>query len=57
MRLLLVPGVVALFWPDLIVEGVGFGLVVVLLGMNWVQARRANTLTGGPSGAPGAAGG
>lgn len=53
MRVLLLPGVVALFWPDLIVEGVGFALVVVLLGMNWVQARRDRALTG----AQGAAGG
>ncbi|WP_121632506.1 TRAP transporter permease [Tropicibacter alexandrii] len=53
MRVLLLPGVVALFWPDLIVEGVGFALVVGLLGMNWVQARRDRALTG----AQGAAGG
>lgn len=53
MRVLLLPGVVALFWPDLIVEGVGFALVVVLLGMNWVQARRDRALTG----AQGASGG
>ncbi len=53
MRVLLLPGVVALFWPDLIVEGIGFALVVVLLGMNWVQARRDRALTG----AQGAAGG
>lgn len=53
MRVLLLPGVVALFWPDLIVEGIGFALVVVLLGMNWMQARRDRALTG----AQGAAGG
>ncbi|MFZ5962515.1 TRAP transporter permease [Thalassococcus sp. BH17M4-6] len=48
MRVLLVPGVVALFWPDLAVEAAGFALVVVLLGLNWLQARRERDLPGGP---------
>ncbi|MBQ2263143.1 MAG: TRAP transporter permease [Loktanella sp.] len=40
VRLLLLPGVVALFWPDLRVEIAGALLLVVLLGQNWLQARR-----------------
>ena len=47
-RVLLLPGVVALFWPDLMVEGAGFILVVLLLGANWLQARREKDLPGGP---------
>jgi TRAP transporter 4TM/12TM fusion protein len=43
MRLLLVPGVVALFWPDLTVEIAGTVLIVLLLGMNWAQARQDKT--------------
>ncbi|MBY5973744.1 TRAP transporter permease [Ferrimonas balearica] len=48
MRVLLLPGVVALFWPDLMVEAAGFVLVVLLLGLNWLQARREKDLPGGP---------
>ena len=48
MRVLLVPGVIALFWPELWVEIAGFALVAVLLGMNWLQARRERDLPGGP---------
>lgn len=40
MRVLLVPGVVCLFWPDLGVEIVGAILIGILLGVNWAQARR-----------------
>jgi len=40
MRVLLLPGVVALFWPDIGVEIVGAVLIVALLGFNWQQARR-----------------
>lgn len=46
MRVLLVPGVVCLFWPDLTVEIAGTVLILVLLGLNWSQARREK----GPSG-------
>jgi TRAP transporter 4TM/12TM fusion protein len=48
MRVLLLPGVVALFWPDLMVEIAGFVLIVILLGMNWAQSRRDNAQPGGP---------
>ena len=47
-RLLLLPGVVALFWPDLRIEAAGFTLVAVLLALNWLQARREKDLPGGP---------
>ena len=40
MRLLLLPGIVALFWPDLRVEIAGAVLVVALLALNWAEARR-----------------
>ena len=40
MRVLLLPGIVALFWPDLGVEIAGAALVVALLALNWAQARR-----------------
>ncbi len=40
MRLLLMPGIVALFWPSLTIEIAGAALVVALLSLNWAQARR-----------------
>lgn len=39
MRVMIVPGVIALFWPDLTVEIAGAVLIVVLLGLNWLQSR------------------
>lgn len=47
MRILLVPGVVALFWPSLMIEIAGFILISVLLGINWMQARREKDQPGG----------
>ncbi|MFY1707507.1 TRAP transporter permease [Tritonibacter scottomollicae] len=40
MRVLLMPGIVALFWPELMVEIAGAALVVALLALNWIQSRR-----------------
>jgi len=40
MRVLLMPGIVALFWPELMVEIAGAALVVALLTLNWMQSRR-----------------
>lgn len=45
MRVLLLPGIVALFWPSVPVEIVGAVLIVVLLGFNCMQARKE----GGPA--------
>lgn len=39
MRGALVPGVIALFWPDFTVEVVGAVLIACLLALNWWQAR------------------
>jgi TRAP-type uncharacterized transport system fused permease subunit len=33
-RLLMVPGVIAVFWPDLVIEAAGAGLILLLLGFN-----------------------
>ncbi len=46
MRILLLPGVVALFWPDFIVEVVGTILIGLLLTMNWMQSREDKELPG-----------
>ena len=48
MRVLLLPAVVAVFWPNLIYEIAGFVLILVLLGLNWAQARREKNLPDGP---------
>ena len=42
MRVLLVPGVVALFWPDFTIEVVGTVLIGVLLWLNRMQSRGGN---------------
>lgn len=34
-RILMVPGVVAVFWPSLVVEGAGAALIMALLAFNW----------------------
>jgi TRAP-type uncharacterized transport system fused permease subunit len=39
-RLIIVPGVVAVFWPDLLIEGVGAAVLIFLLGLNWAKGRR-----------------
>ena len=38
-RVALVPGVVAVFWPDLLVEVAGVALIVAILGLNWWGSR------------------
>ncbi|WP_322895319.1 MULTISPECIES: TRAP transporter permease [unclassified Yoonia] len=43
VRVLLLPGVVALFWPDLMVEIAGAILIIILLTHNWMQARNDGT--------------
>ena len=44
MRVLLVPGVICLFWPDFTVEVVGTVLIGVLLTLNWLQSRDQSKL-------------
>jgi TRAP transporter 4TM/12TM fusion protein len=38
-RAALVPGVIAVFWPDLRVEVAGVALILVILGLNWWGSR------------------
>jgi TRAP-type uncharacterized transport system fused permease subunit len=33
-RLLIVPGVVAVFWPDVAIEGAGAALILLMLALN-----------------------
>ncbi len=44
-RALIVPAVIAVFWPSLTVEAVGALVIVALLALNWFQAKQ-DTLTG-----------
>jgi TRAP transporter 4TM/12TM fusion protein len=39
-RLLVVPGTVAIFWPDMTVEFAGAALLAGIVGWNWAGARR-----------------
>jgi TRAP transporter 4TM/12TM fusion protein len=39
-RLIIAPGVVAVFWPDLLIEGVGAAVLIGVLGLNWAKGRR-----------------
>jgi TRAP transporter 4TM/12TM fusion protein len=39
-RLVIVPGVIAVFWPDLLIESVGAAVLIVVLGLNWAKSRR-----------------
>jgi len=38
-RARLVPGVVAVFWPDLRIEAAGVALILLILGLNWWGSR------------------
>jgi TRAP-type uncharacterized transport system fused permease subunit len=40
-RVLMVPGVVAVFWPDILIEAAGVALILGLLALNWWGARVA----------------
>jgi len=42
-RALLVPGVVAVFWPDLRIEAAGVALIILILGLNWWGSRGAGS--------------
>jgi TRAP-type uncharacterized transport system fused permease subunit len=43
-RLIIVPGVVAVFWPDLLIEGVGAAVLIFVLGLNWAKGRRERSV-------------
>ncbi|AML52067.1 TRAP transporter permease [Falsihalocynthiibacter arcticus] len=45
-RLLIVPGVIAVFWPDLRVEIVGVAILVTMLTLNWSRGRRELPVNG-----------
>jgi TRAP transporter 4TM/12TM fusion protein len=44
-RLLVVPGVIAIFNPDELIEAAGALVVLALLAWNWLKSRRAQTIT------------
>lgn len=39
-RILLVVGMIGVFWPNSVYEIVGFALIVLVLGINWMKNRR-----------------
>lgn len=47
-RVLMVPGVVAIFWPDLLIEAAGTALILLLLAANWVQSRQDRPASAAP---------
>jgi TRAP transporter 4TM/12TM fusion protein len=44
-RVLIVPGVIAVFWPDIAVEGAGAALILLILAMNWWGGRQDGRAT------------
>ncbi|MGY6697482.1 MAG: TRAP transporter permease, partial [Roseinatronobacter sp.] len=38
-RVVAIPAIVALFWPDFVVEVAGTTVLLILLGWNWFKAR------------------
>ena len=44
-RLLVVPGVIAIFNPDELIEAAGALVVLALLAWNWLKSRRAQSIT------------
>ncbi|MEM8630370.1 MAG: TRAP transporter permease [Pseudomonadota bacterium] len=52
-RVLIVPAVIAVFWPSFGLEAAGAGLIVLILGMNWWQnGTSVSSATPGPLGDP-----
>ncbi|MFQ3182954.1 MAG: TRAP transporter 4TM/12TM fusion protein [Octadecabacter sp.] len=39
-RIIIVPSVVAVFWPDLLIEGAGAAVLILVLGLNWAKSRQ-----------------
>ncbi len=42
-RALIVPGVIGVFWPSLMVEAMGVGLILAMLALNWWASRSTKT--------------
>ena len=42
-RLIIVPGVIAVFWPDFLFEVVGVAVLLAVLTLNWARGRREQT--------------
>jgi TRAP transporter 4TM/12TM fusion protein len=49
-RLLVLPGTVGIFWPDMAVEVAGAALLIAIMALNWLMSRRA---AAGPAPRPG----
>ncbi|SLN15291.1 TRAP transporter permease [Roseisalinus antarcticus] len=45
-RVLILPGVVAVFWPDMRVEAAGLAILLVVLALNWSRGRQPAALGG-----------
>jgi TRAP transporter 4TM/12TM fusion protein len=45
-RLAVLPAMVAVFWPSLAVESAGAAVLVAVIALNWVQARRVRVMAG-----------
>ena len=39
-RLLIVPGVIAVFWPNVMYEALGVAILLTVLSLNWARGRR-----------------
>ncbi len=40
-RLVMIPAIIAVFWPDLTIEAAGAATLLVILGLNWMAGERA----------------
>ncbi len=40
-RLVMIPAIIAVFWPDLTIEAAGAATLLVILGLNWLAGERA----------------
>jgi TRAP-type uncharacterized transport system fused permease subunit len=49
-RVVMVPAVVAVFHPSLVVELIGAGILLALMGWNWLRARDTRRPAAGPVG-------
>jgi TRAP transporter 4TM/12TM fusion protein len=49
-RVLMAPAILAVFWPDIVVEAAGLALTLLLLGLNWNRSRTDRHLAEAPVG-------